>query len=136
MAGGRRAGVPVLAVGAVLAFAAPSALLTCVLLLPTLMAWVGDRTSRKLATRAVLLFGVAAAYPTLDVLWHTGHRLPDAISLATDIPTLAWCWAVQAGAWLLGQVIPIMFTTLMHRQVERREHALERRRQALETEWQ
>lgn len=132
----RRVLVPVLGLICLMFFAAPSAVLAAVLLLPSLMARVDDRSHGHAITRAVLLFGVAAGYPTLDALWQTGDRMPDAITLAIDVRTLAWCWSAQAGAWLLGQVLPVLVASFRRRESHSHEAVLQQRQAALESEWE
>lgn len=138
----RQAGVPrllgvwpVLALLATVIFAAPSALVLVVLLLPTLPARVTDATPGHPLTQAVLLFGCAGAYPVLDQLWHLGNELPDAIKLITDLNAVAWCWALQAAGWLLGQALPLALAALSRHEISRHRAALEQRRTALEAEW-
>ena len=125
--------VPVLA--AVVLLAGPMALLAGVLLLPAMMAWAGDAAQGHHAPRAVLLFGIAAATPSLIALWATGDRLADAIGMSTDLRTLAFCWAIQAGAWLLAQLIPVLLALALQSQAARRQALLHARRDALESEW-
>ena len=116
-------------------FATPIAFVLTVLLLPTLMVRVTDRTQGHPLTQAVLLFGCAGAYPCLDRLWHMGNHLPDAIALGTDLRTVAICWALQAAGWLLGQAIPMGVAALTRHEVARQRAALEQRKAKLESEW-
>jgi membrane protein implicated in regulation of membrane protease activity len=125
--------VPVLA--AALIAAAPMALLAGALLLPSVLAWAGEPASGRHILRAVLLFGIAAASPSLIALWSTGHRMDDAIALATDPRSLALCWSVQAGGWLLGQIMSVLLAIGLQRKADRQQQELHARRAALEQEW-
>ncbi len=117
-------------------FAAPIALVMTILLLPSLLARAVDSTPGHPLTHAVLLFGCAGAFPCVNQLWHLGARLPEAITLGTDIRTIALCWALQAAGWLLGQILPIGLSALNRHEVARHRALLEQRRVALEAEWE
>ncbi len=127
--------LPVLALLALVIFAAPSAVVIVILLLPTALARAGDSSPGHPLTQAVLLFGSAGAVPCLDQLWHLGNRLPEAIALATDMHTVALCWALQAAGWLLGQTIPIAIAAITRGEIARQRATLEQRRATLEAEW-
>jgi hypothetical protein len=127
--------LPVLGLLAVVIFAAPTAVVIAVLLLPSALARAADSTPGHPLTQTVLLFGCAGIVPYLDRLWHVGNHLPEAIGLATDMQVIALCWALQAAGWLLGQVIPLALAAITRRELARHRMALEQRRAALETEW-
>jgi len=119
----------------VLIFAAPTALLATLLLLPTALAWAGDTSDQRGGSSAVLLFGLAAAMPSLIALWNSGHELADAAALGLDLRTLARCWAAQACGWLIGELVPTMLTASLKTQASRRQLSLTQQRDQIESEW-
>lgn len=125
-----------MACGAVLMMATPSALLAMILLLPSLAAAIADPAPGRPSTRAVILFGLAAASPAFAALWRGGHDVARALSLATEVTVLARCWSVQAAAWLLTQILPLLFRLALEANASRQTAQLERLRQAHEAEWQ
>lgn len=127
--------LPALACGLVILFARPTAMLLLIFLLPSAMALVSDRSPGRPVARAVLLFGLAAACHPLDILWRSGHRMEDAMALATDLPTIATAWAAQAGGWLLTQLLPIVMTAALEAQARAEAARLAKRRADLLEEW-
>jgi hypothetical protein len=127
--------LPLLILMLLVIFAAPSALVATILLLPSLLVRAVDSTPGHPLTQAVLLFGCAGAFPCLNQVWHLGNRLPEAVALGTDIRTVAVCWALQAAGWLLGQLIPFAVAFLTRREITQHRTGLEQRKAALQTEW-
>ena len=121
--------------GVALLVATPSALLAGVLLLPTVMAWMGDRQPGQPTARAVLLFGLAASCQPLDLLWRAGHRMEDAVVLITDVRTLAIAWSAQAGGWMLTQLLPLLIGFFVEAQANIVAQRLQKRLESLQEEW-
>lgn len=130
----RRIVISLTLIGAV-TLATPMVVMATILLMPTMLAWASDTTTEKPATRAVLLFGLAAAAPSLVALWVTGPRLEDALAMTLNLRTLAQCWAAQAAAWLIAQLIPILVAASRKNQATLRQNHLTERREALDQEW-
>jgi hypothetical protein len=124
-----------LACGIVFLAATPTALLTGILLLPTVMGVLADRQPGRPCARVVLLFGLAGACQPLNVLWRSGQQIDAAWALALDIHTLAIAWAAQAGGWMLTQILPILIGLAMEAQIGLVAQRLVRRRDALRAEW-
>ncbi len=120
---------------AVFILATPSAMMASILLLPSLLAWIGDRAPGHPTVRAVLLFGMAASCAPLDILWRNGHQMADALALLSDTRTLALAWAAQAGGWLLTQVMPVLIGAWGEAQHRIEVIRLNRRRETLQQEW-
>lgn len=125
-----------MACGAVLMLATSSAVLAVIVLLPSLMAVIADPVPGRPSARAVLLFGLAAASPAFAALWRGNHDVAAALSLASEFTVLARCWSVQAAAWLLTQVLPLLIRLALEANAALQSAQLERLRQAHEAEWQ
>ena len=118
------------------ALATPSAVLLCCLLLPSFLVWLAENQAGKPVTRAVLLYGLAAACGSLDTLWRAGHQMQDALTLAMDPHNLALAWAAQAAGWLLTQCLPMLIGVAMEARATLAIATLKRRRARLHEEWQ
>lgn len=121
---------------AVVTLATPTAVFAAILLLPSLMAAIADPTPGRPVGRAVLLYGLAAAAPEAAALWRHGNDIGTALRLALDVPTLAWCWAAQAGGWLLTQALPLVIHAALDARAARQAAALEKLKAAHEAEWE
>lgn len=124
-----------LACGAVLTLAAPSALLFAILALPTLLVWIIDRDPDKATARNVLLFAAAMALPSLAALWQAGRGWEASLDLLTQVNRLAAAWAVQAGAWLLSELAPVLIRLSLDLSANNQAARLRARRASLEADW-
>lgn len=116
-------------------FAKPTSILLLILVLPSLLVWLGDHRPGRSSLLAVFLFGVAASCHPLGLLWHSNHTIEIAMVLASDIRTLSIAWASQAGGWLLTQTLPLIVEKRLDANVQRQIAQLHQQRLALVSEW-
>jgi hypothetical protein len=121
--------------GGVLAVAAPAVLLVVVLGLPALLAWASDREPGRPMARNVMLFAAALSVPALAALWQAGRGWSACLDLLSEPERLAAAWAAQAGAWLLGELAPLVLRLGMDAASRAQTTRLRARRARLEAEW-
>jgi hypothetical protein len=121
-----------LACGAAVTLAAPSTALAAIALAPGLVAAVLEGGA---AARAALLCGAAAAAAPVAEIWKTGQDLGGAIAVASDPSMLALCWSVQAAAWLVAQLVPVMIRLALDGSAAARAALLRGERARYEAEW-
>jgi hypothetical protein len=121
--------------GAVVALAAPTALLALLLLMPAVVAAVFDPSPQRRAARPVLLWGGAASVAPMVALWTDGHTLSHALALASDLPVLARSWAAQAAGWLAAELLPLLIAAGLHAAAATRAARLRAERARHAAEW-
>ena len=121
--------------GAVVTMATPSALLIAVLLAPSGLAFILDRTPRRLLTRPVFLLGLATAAQPMLLLWRAGHSLDAALGLVTDPSVVVLAWAAQASGWLLAEMLPVVIGLVMQGSAAARAARLRAARRSYEEQW-
>ncbi len=132
---GRRLWLAGIAGGVLLVFAPSSAILGAMLLLPTALAWIGDREPSQPTARVVLLFGLTAACGPFDTLWHAGYRAAAGLALSADVRLVAIAWSAQAGGWLLTQILPVLISTWADAQAKTQIQLFTNRKAELLQEW-
>ena len=100
-----------LACGALLTFAAPTALLLATLLAPAIACALGERTTAGSSTRAVALCCVATALSPVWHLWMHGDAMDAALDALANPLILVTAWGAGACAWALCQVVPVILRT-------------------------
>jgi hypothetical protein len=129
-----------LMVAAIAVILLATALPALCLFLPSLLVLATEQDRSRPLTRAVVLFGLAASWNTLGLLWKFGGLGPTgwtAVSLAIALDTnrLAMAWAAQTGGWLMAEGLAIAFSLGGESRVRQITEAAERRKEALRAEW-
>ena len=97
-----------LACGALLTFAAPTALLLIILFAPAFVCMLAETTARSGLTRAVGLGCAAASLGPVWRLWMAGDRMDQALATLSNSTTVALAWGAGACAWALCQILPVI----------------------------
>jgi hypothetical protein len=121
--------------GALATLATPTAALFAILLLPGLVAVALDRAPSRPVARTMLLCGLAMCVAPVRLLWHDGHTLRIALAVAFDPQTLGLAWIVQAGGWLLSELIPFGVRMVLEAGSLSRAKKLRAERAEHEEEW-
>ncbi len=100
-----------LACGALLTFAAPTALVLATLLAPAIACALGEKGAAGSATRAVALCCAAASLSPLWHLWMQGDSMDAALNALSNPLVLVTAWGAGACAWALCQVVPVILRT-------------------------
>ena len=96
-----------LACGALLTFAAPTALLLAILFAPAAICLLAE-TAKTGLTRAVALGCATTALRPAWHLWVAGDRMDQALAALSDPNTIVLAWGAGACAWALCQVLPVI----------------------------
>ena len=125
-----------LACGALLTFAAPTALVLATLLAPALACLLGERAAPRTAARAVTLCCAAAALAPLWHLWMRNDRMDAALDTLSNPLTLVIAWGAGACAWALCQVVPVVVCTAWDARAAARARTLEAELTRTREEWE
>ena len=129
-----------LACGMLVATAAPLAVVLGVLFAPALLAAImvppgaGGRGSRRLGG-VLMVYGLAAALPWLQVIWSTAQSWPGSLDLLASLRVVAACWGAQGAAWLMGELVPLVARQVLEVKVRARVNRLRDARSRLQDEW-
>ncbi len=121
--------------GALVTMATPTAVLAALLLTPAVVAWIADPTPDHRAAKPVLVWGFAATVHPMMALWTGGHTVALAFGVAGDLPVIATCWSVQAGAWLVVELLPVVIAAGLNAACGARAARLRQARAVHEAEW-
>lgn len=133
-------GLPI-KVAAVLMFAVglflflPTVLLVTVLMLPTAVALVVDRSASRSGWLCVGGLNFAAAAPFLFDLWFSAHTLETATRTISDVFTVMVVYGAAAFGWLIYMTMPQIIGTFMQMTSTRRIASLKSQQNRLVEEW-
>jgi hypothetical protein len=124
-----------LACGLLVATATPLAFTLAVLFAPAAaVLLLAPAEARRLAG-VLLLYGMAAALPWLDVLWSGARNWGACLDLLAEMRLVGVCWGAQAGGWLLGEAVPLVARLVLEGRVRARIARLRDARGRLREEW-
>ena len=138
-AGGRRRAsltwVQGLLCGALVAIAAPLALMLVVLLAPVVVAAMFDHQPGRPGVRAVLLCGLAGCVQPLHRLWAGEHTIAASLAILWQPRVIALAWAAAAGGWMLAELAPLGLSLAMEAANRAQARRLRARRERLLEDW-
>ena len=91
----------------------PTVILVCLGMLPTLVAWVIDRSDGKHATFCVCGLNFSGLFPFLMDVWFINHSTDTAIRILTDVFNLVIIYGSAGFGWLLYIAVPPVITTFL-----------------------
>lgn len=122
--------------GVLVATAAPLALVLGVALAPTILAALAAAPGHGRRAAGVLaVYGAAGLLPWLQPLWGAAQSWPASLDILAELRLVSVCWGAQAGAWLLGEIVPLVARQVMEVKVRARMARLEDARFRLRAEW-
>jgi hypothetical protein len=121
--------------GALVAVAAPLALILAILLAPAGFAALFDHQPGRPTVRAVLLCGISACVHPLRRLWVGEHTIAASLAILGDPRVIALAWAAAAGGWLLAELAPLGLSLALEVANRSRAAGLRARRERLLEEW-
>ena len=113
----------------------PTVVLIFVGMLPTLVAWVIDRTEEKFATFCVGGVNFCGVFPHLLDLWNGDHTVSAAMGAVTDVFKLATMYGAAAFGWMLFMSVPPVIASFLQVMSQRRLTTLRAEQRALIEEW-
>ena len=104
-------------------------------LLPTLVAYIIDRTPKKYAAFCVGGMNLSGVFPGLRELWLGNNNIPQAIEIITNIFDLIIMYAAASFGWLLYIAVPPVVNALLAVAAQHRIAQLRSRQRELIREW-
>lgn len=125
----------IIILSAISLFAAPTALVVGVGILPGLLAILTDREPGRLTGMTVASINVITLTPILGKLWSTGNSMALAVQLSTSVFT----WALMLMGALLGfmmiQMLPVAIGSVITARDKMRLERIRARQKQLVEEW-
>ncbi|MCP5367960.1 MAG: hypothetical protein H6907_03580 [Hyphomicrobiales bacterium] len=104
-------------------------------MLPTIVAFLVDRTRQKHAAFCVGGMNFCGVFPYVLDLWDMGAGMHDVMEILANVFTLFTICAAAAVGWVMYTVIPPVVTTVTGILNQRRIAALRRRQKQIVAEW-
>jgi len=124
-----------LACGLLVATAAPLAMTLAVLFAPAAAALVLALENGRRIGGVLLVYGLAAALPWLDLLWGAARDWAGCLDLLSGMRLVGVCWGAQAAGWLLAEGIPMVSRLVLETRVHARIARLREAQGRLQEEW-
>lgn len=113
----------------------PSTIVMGVLMIPTFVALLIDRSPQRSIGMTVGLVNFAGVVPAWLDLWETGHTLKKAIAISTDPKALLLAYAAAAVGWVIYTNITPFVALIVVRKTEKRVKDIDQRQKALIKRW-
>ena len=91
----------------------PTVIMVFLGMLPSIVAWVIDRSEGKHATFCVSGLNFSGLFPFLMDVWFINHSTDTAIRILTDVFNLVIIYGSAAFGWLLYIAVPPVITTFL-----------------------
>ncbi len=124
-----------IAVVGMLVFSLPTVMLLLVGMLPTLGAYIVDRTKEKYATFSVASMNFCGVFPYMMDLWINAHTIRAASNMLTDVFILVIMYGSAAFGWIIFSTVPPVITSFLAVLAQRRVAALRAQQRSLIEEW-
>ena len=112
-----------------------SIVLLLVGLLPTMVAFIIDKSSGKYATLCVGAMNITGIFPSIYKLWTGQNNFTQAIQIISNIFDLVIMYGAAGFGWILYIIIPSAVSALLNIIAERRISRLRSQQRDLITEW-
>lgn len=113
----------------------PTVVLVIFGLLPTIVAWVVDRSEQKYAMWCVFGMNFSGLLPFLMDIWFKDHTIGAAIAILTNVFDLMVIYSAAAFGWMLYLSLPPVITTFLTVISDRRVTVLKGNQQTILEEW-
>lgn len=104
-------------------------------MLPSVVAYVIDRTPQKYATFCVGGMNFCGVFPYVLDLWETAHRTGDAFKILTNVFALLAMYGSAAFGWALYSAIPPVVVAVLTVIAQRRVSQLRTNQRRIIEEW-
>ena len=112
-----------------------SIILLIVGLLPTMVAFIIDKSSGKYATLCVGAMNITGVFPSIFELWTGQNSFSQAIQIITNVFDLVIMYGAAGFGWILYIVIPSAVSALLNLLAQRRIARLRNQQRELINEW-
>jgi hypothetical protein len=101
------------AVVGILIYAMPTVLLLLVGMLPSMVAFITDRSDEKYSTFCVAAMNFAGVFPYMLELWFLGHTIDASVQLITNVFALFVMYGAAGFGWaIFSSITPVVSTIL------------------------
>jgi len=112
-----------------------SIILLLVGLLPTMVAFIVDKSFGKCATLCVGAMNIAGIFPSIFELWSEKNSFAQAFQIITNVFDLVIMYGAAGFGWILYIIIPSAVSTVLHIVAQRRIARLRNSQRNLISEW-
>lgn len=120
---------------ALLVLSLPTVLLLLFGLLPTIVAWVVDRSQQKYATFCVCGMNFSGLFPFLSDIWFKDHSTDAAVAVLTNVFDLMVIYGAAAFGWMMFIAVPPVISQFISAMLQRRVATLREEQQKIIEEW-
>ncbi len=113
----------------------PTVMVAGVGMLPTLVAFLVDRTDEKFATFCVGGINFCGVFPQLMTLWNGEHTINAAMNILADVFVVATMYGAAAFAWMLFMSLPPVIASVLNVMSQTRLASLRSVQRHLVEEW-
>lgn len=113
----------------------PTTLVLSVMMAPTIVAYVIDRSREKYLAITVGLMNLAGTLPAIITLWSRGQSHPVAMDLIGDVFVWAVAYGAASAGWLIFAIMPTLVGSYFRATTEARIMGIVRRQKALIADW-
>ncbi len=113
----------------------PTTLVFSVMMAPTIVAYVTDRSREKYLAVTVGLMNLAGTLPAIITLWSRGQSHAAAMDIIGDVFSWALAYGAAGGGWLIFGVMPALVGSYFKVTTDSRIMGIVRRQKALIADW-
>ncbi len=118
-----------------LIFALPTVIVFSFGMLPSLAAYVADRSKEKYAMFCVASMNFCGVFPYLMDLWFDGHTIYAATNIMADVFALVVMFGSATVGWIIYSVVPPVISSFLSVIAQQRVSALRTQQKKLIEEW-
>ena len=116
-------------------FAFPTLMVVGIGFLPTLVAYICDRTEQKFATFCVGGMNLCGVFPYVVHLWPDDHSVPAATEVISDVFSLFVMYAAAGFGWMMFLAIPPVISSFLQVLAQSRVKTLRTLQRDIVEEW-
>ena len=116
---------------ALLVISLPTVLLLLFGMLPTIVAWVVDRSQQKYATFCVCGMNFSGVFPFLSDVWFKDHSTDAAVRILTNVFDLTVIYGAAAFGWMIFIAVPPVITQFISAMLQKRVATLREQQQKI-----
>jgi hypothetical protein len=120
---------------ALLVISLPTVLVLLFGMLPTIVAWVIDRSQQKYATFCVCGMNFSGMFPFLSDIWFKDHSTDAAVAVLTNVFDLMVIYGAAAFGWMMFIAVPPVISQFISAMLQRRVATLRDQQQKIIEEW-
>lgn len=113
----------------------PTVLLVFFGMLPTIVAWIIDRSAERYATFCVGGMNISGVFPFLGDIWFKDHSVDAAIAVMTNVFDLMVIYGAAGFGWMVFIAVPPVVTTFLQVMLQRRVTVLRTNQSKIIEEW-